>query len=363
MFCKKCGYPLMGDEPCCPACGTPAHAPESEKNTDDTKKDDFWDNSNWIYKKEEQKASDNQASAAQDSGFQNGFDGYNNNSGGQSFDQSYSQNNSRNVYQNTVTPQNYPKNKNKNKTAFIIILLVIALLILGMITGTVLICTGFRSTIDSITELSSDIAKDLEDYDFNLDDFSINNNDEDSFIPEEDSSSNEDNSDELDDSGEWDYYKGTIDGYRYENQFLGIAYDIPFTYYVYDEAELETLSGDTLEDGFVCLDVVDEYIDEMQLYVVEYPYYTPEAFINDLVETANETYEGEYYIDEESREETVAGMDFLAITMETVNYDPEENYRYSEFYVSKKDDVIVVLKFYYDEPENKEKMLLNFEAI
>lgn len=158
-------------------------------------------------------------------------------------------------------------------------------------------------------------------------------------------------------------YKGsTVDGV-YTNDFFGITYNIPNTYYSLTEEEIISYYGDNNDDmsvGVVGLDLIDENYSEMLIYAQRLGNFSKEFYLNSfVVNTLSGVDEANYEV---SDVETVSicGVEFVKKDVEFVNYDPETDYRYNSFYVTEKDGVFLVVYMFYDDVQDSENLMNNF---
>lgn len=158
-------------------------------------------------------------------------------------------------------------------------------------------------------------------------------------------------------------YKGsTVDGV-YTNDFFGITYNIPNTYYSLTEEEIISYYGDNNDDmsvGVVGLDLIDENYSEMLIYAQRLGNFSKEFYLNSfVVNTLSGVDEANYEV---SDVETVSicGVEFAKKDVEFVNYDPETDYRYNSFYVTEKDGVFLVVYMFYDDVQDSENLMNNF---
>lgn len=158
-------------------------------------------------------------------------------------------------------------------------------------------------------------------------------------------------------------YKGsTVDGV-YTNDFFGITYNIPNTYYSLTEEEIISYYGDNNDDmsvGVVGLDLIDENYSEMLIYAQRLGNFSKEFYLNSfVVNTLSGVDETNYEV---SDVETVSicGVEFAKKDVEFVNYDPETDYRYNSFYVTEKDGVFLVVYMFYDDVQDSENLMNNF---
>lgn len=158
-------------------------------------------------------------------------------------------------------------------------------------------------------------------------------------------------------------YKGsTVDGV-YTNDFFGITYNIPNTYYSLTEEEIISYYGDNNDDmsvGVVGLDLIGENYSEMLIYAQKLGSFSKEFYLNSfVVNTLSGVDEANYEV---SDVETVSicGVEFVKKDVEFVNYDPETDYRYNSFYVTEKDGVFLVVYMFYDDVQDSENLMNNF---
>lgn len=158
-------------------------------------------------------------------------------------------------------------------------------------------------------------------------------------------------------------YKGsTVDGV-YTNDFFGITYNIPNTYYSLTEEEIISYYGDNNDDmsvGVVGLDLIGENYSEMLIYAQKLGSFSKEFYLNSfVVNTLSGVDEANYEV---SDVETVSicGVEFAKKDVEFVNYDPETDYRYNSFYVTEKDGVFLVVYMFYDDVQDSENLMNNF---
>lgn len=394
MVCKKCGCDFSEDMACCPVCGMPreysqvtaqrskvdlSKAERSETSPPEIKKTEV-DSENTV-------GTDNSAGNTQKGSAcgvnkeQSAFGDYGNNTaasdskapsepikenpGAGQTGQNYIYGNQQGTAQGHFMnePQgfdnsqwNMPAPKKKNTGTIVLIIAVVLIAAGTFIFGGFMICSGFSSTIESMVNLSSDIMDDYNDGDFDLGDydfdFSLNDDSTEDSLYEEDS--------------DLDYYKGTINGMRYENQFFGLAYDIPYSYYIYSEEEIEDYYGfnGSLEYGVFGLDVIDDTVNELVIYIMRSGTVSPEKYIDNFVSSYSQYYEsGTFIADQENKAETIAGIDFIGRTIEALEYDPEEDYKYVSIYLAEKDGILIMIQCHYDEPLQKERMFANFETL
>lgn len=158
-------------------------------------------------------------------------------------------------------------------------------------------------------------------------------------------------------------YKGsTVDGV-YTNDFFGITYNIPNTYYSLTEEEIISYYGDNNDDmsvGVVGLDLIGENYSKMLIYAQKLGSFSKEFYLNSfVVNTLSGVDEADYEV---SDIETVSicGVEFAKKDVEFVNYDPETDYRYNSFYVTEKDGVFLVVYMFYDDVQDSENLMNNF---
>lgn len=386
MFCKKCGYMINDGMESCPVCGTPVLSPNEKaeanaKASGNTQNgytsafsksgDDFWDDSNWTYKNkgDNKDISDNTTVGYSNYNTANTNTQENTNSTGNTFNGSYG--NSGPGFNNTygnyppVNPSGGPTNgqgwagapnnipvyntpnapKKKNNTVVIAVAIIAAILVLG-IAGIIVFFSIVNSTVDSMMDYGNDIIDQYDDFDFDYD-YDVN----DDTI--------------LDSDMDLNYYKGTVSGNRYENEYFGFVYDIPDTYYTYTESDIEVFFGDNdnLEYGVIGLDLIDETFNEMVVMIFDAESYSAEMYMESVIRALPQYYEeGTYVVDSVSKNTRMMGMDFIFRTMEITDYNPEEDYKYTDFYVTKKDGMLLLIKCYYDYPEQRENMLSHFSV-
>lgn len=338
MYCTQCGFKLEDDMKMCPICG--AEVEKSKPSVDEGRTT-------------EQQFQQEPVMQTQEPQF-GGYDNTANNYGTQ-------QNSNYNMNGNAPTgqynggyynqPQQTPPKKNGSGKAAVIVLCCIVLVaaigigaffIFGSSSKTS-VEEGFEPITNSKEETDEDVYQDYGDNPFY----------DNPFDEETTESSSEDVS----------IYKGsTVDGV-YTNDFFGITYNIPNTYYSLTEEEIISYYGDNNDDmsvGVVGLDLIGENYSKMLIYAQKLGSFSKEFYLNSfVVNTLSGVDEANYEV---SDIETVSicGVEFAKKDVEFVNYDPETDYRYNSFYVTEKDGVFLVVYMFYDDVQDSENLMNNF---
>lgn len=338
MYCTQCGFKLEDDMKMCPICG--AEVEKSKPSVDEGRTT-------------EQQFQQEPVMQTQEPQF-GGYDNTANNYGTQ-------QNSNYNMNGNAPTgqynggyynqPQQTPPKKNGSGKAAVIVLCCIVLVaaigigaffIFGSSSKTS-VEDDFEPITNSKEETDEDVYQDYGDSPFY----------DNPFDEETTESSSEDVS----------IYKGsTVDGV-YTNDFFGITYNIPNTYYSLTEEEIISYYGDNNDDmsvGVVGLDLIGENYSKMLIYAQKLGSFSKEFYLNSfVVNTLSGVDEANYEV---SDIETVSicGVEFAKKDVEFVNYDPETDYRYNSFYVTEKDGVFLVVYMFYDDVQDSENLMNNF---
>lgn len=338
MYCTQCGFKLEDDMKMCPICG--AEVEKSKPSVDEGRTT-------------EQQFQQEPVMQTQEPQF-GGYDNTANNYGTQ-------QNSNYNMNGNAPTgqynggyynqPQQTPPKKNGSGKAAVIVLCCIVLVaaigigaffIFGSSSKTS-VEEDFEPITNSKEETDEDVYQDYGDSPFY----------DNPFDEETTESSSEDVS----------IYKGsTVDGV-YTNDFFGIIYNIPNTYYSLTEEEIISYYGDNNDDmsvGVVGLDLIGENYSKMLIYAQKLGSFSKEFYLNSfVVNTLSGVDEANYEV---SDIETVSicGVEFAKKDVEFVNYDPETDYRYNSFYVTEKDGAFLVVYMFYDDVQDSENLMNNF---
>lgn len=353
MYCTQCGFKLEDDMKMCPICG--AEVEKSAPSVDEGRTTEQQIQQEPVMQTQEKP----ETQEPQSVGYGNTPNNYGTQQNG-----GYSQygNNYSNYNMNGNAPtgqynggyynqpqQTPPKKKGSGKAAVIVLCCIVLVAAIGIgaffIFGSsskTSVEEDFEPITNSKDETDEDVYQDYGDSPFYENPFD-----------EETTESSENVS----------MYKGsTVDGV-YTNDFFGITYNIPNTYYSLTEEEIISYYGDNNDDmsvGVVGLDLIGENYSEMLIYAQKLGSFSKEFYLNSfVVNTLSGVDEADYEV---SDVETVyiCGVEFAKKDVEFVNYNPDTDYRYNSFYVTEKDGVFLVVYMFYDDVHDSENLMNNF---
>lgn len=356
MYCTQCGFKLEDDMKMCPICG--AEVEKTEPSFDEGRTTEQQLQQKPVMQTQE---SPNTAEPLS-GGFENtpnnygtqqngGYPQYGNNYGNYNMNGNVPAGQYYGGYYNQPQ-QTPPKKKSSGKAAVIVLCCIVAVAAVGI--GAFFLLgnsskTSVEEDFEPITnskndEIDEDIYQDYGD------------------SPFYDNPFDEDEDTQLS-SGSVDLYKGAVENNIYTNEYFGITYNIPDTYYYLTDEEIISYYGDNNDDmsvGVVGLDVITENYSELVVYSQEIGNFSKEFYLNSFViNTMSGVDEADY---EMSDVETVSvcGVEFVKKDVEFINYDPNTDYRYNSFYVTEKDGVFLVIYLFYDDVQDGENLMNNF---
>ncbi len=372
MFCRNCGFKLVEGMNVCPSCGTAVEntaGQQTENNYNQSENGGVYGPNNI-----NNQGSDAVNNSGNYYGYNNGNNVYNN----QSFDnQSYNNpnlngNNSFTTpgqypygYYNNQMQPNQPKKKSGGKVAVIIIVCVV--LAVGLGAGAYFLFFGNsqgNQHKEPITNskgggIDSDVYQDYEDNPFYENPF------EDEELPTIESTTEADPQLE----GDLDFYKGTITENVYHNEFFGLVYNVPSDYYVLTESEIQTaygLDNTDLTVGVIGINVLDESDNELAVHIQKLGMSFEDAayyYIQSLVTTSTSVIDENTFVTSDIEYIDICGVEFAKCVVELTEYDESIQYKYTEFLVTEKDGMVMIIRSVYDETDQGEAMLDNFSAV
>lgn len=348
MYCTQCGFKLEDGTMMCPVCGhiveqsetVPVFIQENSSKNSEAEKTEKVQEKN-VFENKEVNQPENSASQ---------YGGYNpgeNTGGNRQMNEPYY---GGYYYNNQMQSSAQPKKKSSVKIAVITVCCFAALaalsfgafIIFGNSDDTSIDNDFVPETNSGINGIDNDVYQDYEDEPFYDNPFS---------------------DDEEGTDDDVSLYKGTIAGSAYTNEFFGISYSIPSTYYCLTEEEITEFYGDGNDDmtaGVVGLDIIGDNYSEMVVYSQKFSNFSEELYLNSFIYNSVSGIDESEYVISDTESTTVGGLEFLKRDIEFLNYDPDLEYKYNSFYVKEKDGVFLVISVFYDDAADKENLIAHF---
>lgn len=368
MYCTQCGFKLEDDMVMCPVCGHAVEKEEpsvAEKMKNDASNTSFqqeqsWQNTDSNDTNENQPEFNNQAPVNNYETQQNtGYSQYNSNYSGYGGNYNAGGNQQPNgqyygsSYYNQMMQNQpgQPKKKNGGKIAAIVIICVVVAAAFG-IGLFVVLGSSPKTSVDDDFEPYTNSNKDGVDDDI-YQDYGDSPFYDNPFSEDGEQTSEDDVS----------LYKGTISDDVYTNEFFGVSYSIPSTYYYLTEDEITNYYGDDNNDmsvGVVGLDVVGDNYSELVIYSQEIGSFSAEFYLRTFINnTVSGVSDSDYEISDAENVE-IGGVSFVKSNVEFLNYDPDSQYKYNTYYVCEKDGVFLVISTFYDDVQDHDNLMENF---
>lgn len=365
MYCTQCGFKLEDDMTMCPVCGhlveKDEQSPEAvaEKMKSDASNTSFEQEQPWqsygANDANEGQAAGNYQAPTNNTQQYSGYSQYNGNYGGynaganqQPNGQYYGSSYYNQMMQNQP---GQPKKKSGGKITAIVIICV--LVVVAFVVGLfVVLGSSSKTSVDDDFEPYTNSNKDGVDDDI-YQDYGDSPFYDNPFTEDGEQTSGEDVS----------LYKGTISDDVYTNEFFGVSYSIPSTYYYLTEDEIVSYYGDDNNDmsiGVVGLDVVGDNYSEMVIYSQEIGNFSAEFYLRTFINNTVSGIEDSDYSISDAENVQIGGVDFVKSDVEFLNYDPDTQYNHNTYYVCEKDGVFLVISVFYDNVQDHDNLMENF---